>query len=130
MKKLMIQLIKFGIVGIIATVIDFCVLIFMTDVLKVDVLLSTPVAFIVSLIANYVLIMMFVFKGGKNSKTKEFILFVVLSIGGLILTEALMWLGTDKMGINYKAVKIFVCVIVPVYNFITRKIFLEKKDEE
>ena len=28
MKKLMIQLVKFGIVGIIATVIDFCVLIF------------------------------------------------------------------------------------------------------
>ena len=102
----------------------------MTDVLKVDVLLSTPVAFIVSLIANYVLSMMFVFKGGKNSKTKEFILFVVLSIGGLILTEALMWLGTDKMGFNYKPVKIFACVIVPVYNFITRKIFLEKKDEE
>ena len=127
MKKLIIQLIKFGIVGVIATVIDLCVLIFLKEIINLDVLEASAVAFCVSVIANYILSMMFVFEGNENSKLKEFIVFVALSIGGLLLNQFIMWLGTEIMTAYYLWAKVFALVFVPIYNFVTRKIFLEKK---
>ena len=127
MKKLIMQLIKFGIVGVIATIIDFGVLIFLTEAASLNVLISSAVAFSVSVIANYILSMLFVFTGSKCSKIKEFIIFVLLSVGGLLLNQLIMWAGTEIFAFYYVFVKVFALVFVPVYNFITRKIFLEKK---
>ena len=127
MKKLIIQLIKFGIVGVIATLIDLAVLMVLKEFMKVDVLTASAVAFSVSVIANYILSMLFVFKGRGNSKVKEFLVFVVLSICGLLLNQFIMWIGTEIMTAYYLWVKAFALVFVPIYNFITRKIFLEKK---
>ena len=127
MKKLIIQLIKFGIVGVIATLIDLAVLMVLKEILYIDVLVASAAAFLVSVIANYILSILFVFKSGKNSKVKEFVIFVVLSIGGLLLNQFIMWIGTEIMTIYYLWVKVFALVFVPIYNFITRKIFLEKK---
>ena len=62
MKKLIIQLIKFGIVGVIATLIDLAVLMLLKEFMHVDVLVASAVAFSVSVIANYILSMLFVFK--------------------------------------------------------------------
>ena len=127
MKKLIIQLIKFGIVGVIATLIDLAVLMLLKEFMHVDVLVASAVAFSVSVIANYILSMLFVFESRGNSKVKEFMVFVVLSIGGLLLNQFIMWIGTEIMTAYYLWVKAFALVFVPIYNFITRKIFLEKK---
>lgn len=127
MKKLIIQLIKFGIVGVIATLIDLAVLMVLKEFMKVDVLAASAVAFSVSVIANYILSMLFVFKSRGNSKVKEFLVFVILSIGGLLLNQFIMWIGTEIMTAYYLWVKAFALVFVPIYNFVTRKIFLEKK---
>ena len=127
MKKLIIQLIKFGIVGVIATLIDLAVLMLLKEFMHVDVLAASAVAFSVSVIANYILSMLFVFESSGNSKVKEFLVFVVLSIGGLLLNQFIMWIGTEIMTAYYLWVKAFALVFVPIYNFITRKIFLEKK---
>ncbi len=127
MKKLIIQLIKFGIVGVIATLIDLAVLMVLKEFMHVDVLAASAVAFSVSVIANYILSMLFVFKSRGNSKVKEFLVFVILSIGGLLLNQFIMWLGTEIMTAYYLWVKAFALVFVPIYNFVTRKIFLEKK---
>ena len=127
MKNLIIQLIKFGIVGVIATVIDLGVLMFLKEILQFDVLVASAIAFSVSVTANYILSMLFVFKTNGGSKKKEFLIFVVLSIGGLLLNQFIMWVGTEFMDIYYLWVKAFSMFFVPAYNFITRKIFLEKK---
>ena len=127
MKKLIVQLIKFGIVGAIATLIDLAVLMVLKEFMKVDVLIASAAAFSVSVIANYILSMLFVFESGGNSKVKEFLVFVVLSIGGLLLNQFIMWIGTEIMSAYYLLVKVFALLFVPMYNFITRKIFLEKK---
>ena len=127
MKKLIMQLIKFGIVGVIATLIDLAVLMLLKEFMHIDILVASAVAFSVSVIANYILSMLFVFESSGNSKFKEFLVFVVLSIGGLLLNQFIMWIGTEIMTAYYLWVKAFALVFVPIYNFITRKIFLEKK---
>ena len=127
MKKLIVQLIKFGIVGVIAAIIDVGVLVLLKELLSMDVLLASALSFSASVVVNYILSMLFVFKSDNDNKIKEFVVFVALSVGGLLLNQFIMWIGTEFLTIYYLWVKIFAFVFVPVYNFVTRKIFLEKK---
>lgn len=129
MKKLIAQFMKFGIVGVIAFVIDYCVMIFLTEVFGVPYLISTTISFVVSVIFNYFASMRFVFKRKDDmSRRREFIIFIVLSVCGLGINDLLMWLMVDSLYIDYRLSKIVVTVVVAVWNFVTRKIFLEAHD--
>ncbi len=123
----MLQLIKFGVVGVIAGLVDVGVLVTLKELLHMDVLVASAVSFSASVIVNYLLSMSFVFKSKNKSKVWEFIIFVILSVGGLLLNQLVMWAGVEFTAINYLAIKIFAMVVVPAYNFITRKIFLEQR---
>lgn len=123
----MLQLLRFAIVGVIAAFVDVGVLIVLKEMLHIDVLLSSAISFCVSVTVNYLLSMSFVFKSKKQSKIKEFIMFVLLSVGGLCLNQVILWIGVTFTNIYYLIVKLITMIIVPIYNFITRKIFLEAK---
>ena len=126
LKKLIAQFMKFGIVGVIAFFIDYGVMIFLTEVFGVPYLISTTISFVVSVIFNYFASMRFVFKRKDDmSRRREFIIFVVLSVCGLAINDVLMWLMVDSLFIDYRISKIVVTVVVAVWNFVTRKIFLE-----
>lgn len=127
---MIMQLIKFGVVGVIAALIDVGVLVVLKEFFNVDVLLSSAVSFCVSVTVNYILSMTFVFKSKKQNKFKEFVLFVLLSIGGLCLNQIILWTGVKFTSIHYLAVKFLAMIIVPIYNFVTRKIFLESKEKQ
>lgn len=129
-KKLILQFIKFGIVGLVATLIDFGVLTLLKEIAYIDVLVASAISFSVSVIANYILSMLFVFKSAQNNKIKEFIIFVALSFGGLLLNQFIMWIGTEFVSAYYLWVKGFATLFVPIYNFITRKLFLEKRRDD
>ena len=125
---MILQLIKFAIVGVIAAFVDVGVLVVLKELLNIDVLIASANSFCVSVTVNYVLSMSFVFKSKKQSKVKEFIIFVCLSVGGLGLNQLILWVGVNFTSIYYLIIKFMAMVIVPVYNFITRKIFLESKE--
>ncbi len=126
--KLMIQLMRFAVVGGSAFLIDYGVMIFLTELFGVDYLISCGISFTVSVIYNYILSVKWVFDvGDGRDKRQEFVLFLFMSIIGLGLNQLLMWLLVEKMEIYYMMAKIMVTVVVMVYNFITRKLFLEKK---
>ena len=129
MKKLISQFMKFGIVGVIAFVIDYGFMVLRTEVFGVPYLTSTTVSFIISVIFNYFASMRFVFKRKDDmSRRREFIIFVVLSVIGLVINDVFMWLMVDFLFIDYRISKIVVTFIVAVWNFVTRKIFLEAKE--
>ncbi len=125
-KKLFLQIFKFLFVGGLAFIIDYVTLIICKEVFNLSVLVSAGIAFVVSVIFNYILSIKWVFDVDKNkNKQKNFLIFIIFSIIGLILTELIMWVGTDVFKINYLVIKIIATAIVMVFNFITRKIFLE-----
>lgn len=125
-EKLLIQIFKFGIVGGIAFVIDYVSLIVCKEVFHLNTLLAAAIAFTISVIYNYIASVKWVFDVNKEKDEKtNFIIFIVLSIVGLIITEIIMWFGTDVMKISYLIIKIVATAIVMVFNFITRKMFLE-----
>ena len=126
-KKLLVQMIKFGGVGALCFVIDFAILHVLTDYVHLHYLWSAAIAFSVSVVVNYILSIRFVFQVNPNNhKIRVFLVFLISSIVGLGLTELLMWLGVDVLSINYMLTKIGATAVVMVYNFITRKMFLER----
>ena len=129
MKKLIAQFMKFGVVGVIAFVIDFGVLVFLTEVFAVPYLISATIAFCVSVIFNYLASMRFVFKRKDDmSRRRELAIFVVLSLLGLVLNDVIMWVCVDVIYVDYRVAKIIATVLVAIWNFVTRKIFLEDKE--
>lgn len=127
MKKLIAQFMKFGIVGVIAFLIDYGLMVALTEFFGVPYLISNTISFAVSVVFNYVASMRYVFERRDDmSRRREFIIFVVLSIIGLILNDLFMWLFVSVGFIDYRIAKIIVTVLVAIWNFVTRKIFLEK----
>lgn len=130
MKKLIEQIMKFGVVGFLCFFIDYFVLFAATEILKINYLVSSGISFSVSVIINYILSTKFVFQTKQDTnKMKEFILFVILSLVGLGINQIIMWFTVEKVSIYYMLGKIVATAIVMVYNFITRKIFLEDKED-
>lgn len=129
MKKLIAQLMKFGLVGAIATVIDFAVLIALTELLGLNPVLSATISFVVSVLFNYAASMKYVFARREElSRKKELAIFVLLSVIGLGINDLLMWLGTALLSANYILVKVVATAIVMIWNFVSRKVFLEAEE--
>lgn len=125
-EHLLVQIFKFGIVGVIATIIDFVFLYIFKDICGLGLLISNTLAFVISVIYNYIASMMFVFDVDKSkSKIKNFVIFVICSFIGLLLNDLIVYLITDKLGIYYMISKVVATVFVMVFNFVTRKRFLE-----
>lgn len=128
MDKLVRQAGKFGVVGIVCFGIDYGLMVVLTEYMKYNYLASSGISFSVSVVVNYLLSMHFVFIRNKNrSRKMELLIFILLSITGLLLTEILMWLSVDWLGIYYMVSKVAITGIVMVYNFATKKLFLEER---
>ena len=126
MKKLFAQFMKFGVVGAIAFVIDYGLLAFLTEVFGIDYLVSATISFTASVVFNYVASMRYVFTHKEDmSRRREFVIFVVLSVIGLAINNVCMWAGVELLGVHYLLTKIAATAIVMVWNFVTRKIFLD-----
>ncbi len=129
MKKLINQIAKFGVVGIIATLIDYILLFILTDVFKIYYMTSSIISFSVSLIFNYIASIKWVFNVEHKQTYKDGLLFLIFSLIGLWINQEVMYLTVEKLGIYYMISKIFATGIVMVWNFITRKIFIENYEK-
>lgn len=125
-EKLINQILKFGVVGGGAFLIDYILLYILTEYLNIYYLTSSIISFIISLIFNYILSIKWVFDVTKKQTIKEVLIFVVLSVLGLGINQVVMYVGADLLNIHYMFTKLVATAIVMVWNFVTRKIFIEK----
>lgn len=143
MKKLIEQILKFVTVGGISFLVDFLVYTILCNVLQIHYIIAGVSGFTVSVVVNYILSMRYVFIPKEDRrKDKEFIIFVILSLIGMFINSVLLFICIDVIYMNFVylkqslsiewmniVAKVFATGIVMVYNFITRKMFLEKKEK-
>lgn len=123
-EKLFIQIFKFVIVGGIATAIDFLLLFVFKDVFHIQVIISNTLSFCISLVYNYIASVSWVFDvNRKKDPKRNFIIFLIFSIIGLIINDLIMYLLINTL--NTFVSKIIATAIVMIFNFVTRKKFLE-----
>lgn len=145
--KLIAQILKFGVVGGLSFLIDFVITLGISALcryLGMDVADAATVGglfgFCISLVFNYFMSMKFVFERRDDlDRKKEFAIFAVLSLIGLGLNELILYFGVKLCDMTVAdivktypsvvtaVVKMFATGVVMVYNFISRKMTLEKK---
>ena len=101
-RKLIEQLMKFGIVGVIAFVIDWGILNLLVGIFHMHNVLAATISFIISLIFNYLASMKFVFKHRDDmARWMEILIFVAGAVVGLFMNDAIIWIST--YGMNHDA---------------------------
>lgn len=112
MKKLFHQMIKFGLVGVICFVIDYITGLIVLNVLMAlftdawfekASMIGSAAGFIVSVIVNYILSFKFVFERKQElNRRTEFIVFVILSVIGLMINSFMIWIAVGPIYRNSK----------------------------
>ena len=126
MKELIKQIIKFGIVGVIATIIDWGIYYICYHYFGIDYKLANVLGFSVSVVFNYLISVRYVFNVDKEKDPKRnFILFIIFSVIGMLLNELILIICVSKLHLHEMLGKVIATGLVMVYNFITRKKFLE-----
>lgn len=121
--KTHIQFFRYIFVGGFATVVNAASLYILTSKLGVYYLVSAAIAFILGILTNYLLSILWVFKS-TGKLTKEVILFVVIGIGGLALNELIMWGLVSGLRVYYMLAWLVATAVVLIWNFGMRKKFV------
>jgi len=125
------QFIRYFFVGGFAFGIDFLMLFVLTEFFGFYYLLSAGISFALGLTANYFLSVAWVFSyRAQKNRTKEFSLFAVIGIVGLVLNQTLIWFFTEITMIHYLLSKIITTMIVYFWNFFARKYLLFNQKRE
>ncbi len=126
-EELMIQIFKFIVVGGIATVIDWIIYFVLYHFIKIEPIIANIISFAVSVVYNYWASCKYVFKVNKEkSRARQFVEFIVFAVIGLLINEVIIWGLHNELEWNAMLVKVIATAIVMVFNFVTRKKFLEK----
>ena len=133
------EVIRFALTGGICFLVELAVLILLKGKFGVDTLIATPIAFLISVIVNYILCVRWVFTGAKEQKNAAKLGFLITSVMGLLLNEGLMWLframfGEDSVVLTvfgfvvtmYMVNKCLATVIVMVWNYFTKRYILRR----
>lgn len=129
MKNFFQQFARHSAVGGTSFLIDYGLLIVLTEVAGMYYLCSATISFVVSIIFNYVYSMRYVFTRREDiSKVAEFTIFIGLSFIGLVLNTALLWVLVDHTTMHYTVAKLLAAIIVTFYNFNSRKHFLDNRN--
>jgi len=123
----LIQLLRYTFVGGIAFVVDFGLLVSLTEFIGIHYLISAAIAFMAGLVTNYIMSISWVFNQRSiKNKSAEFAIFGLIGLVGLAMTELIIWSATEKLLFHYIVSKIFATIIVYFFNFSVRKYVLFK----
>ena len=126
---------RYLVVGGFAFIVDFLVLSLAYELVlkQVDggIYIATGVGFAAGLAVNYLLSIHFVFSDAKGTELgrsfKDLIVFALVGIIGLGISELGMWLGFGILHGDYRLIKILVTGIVLLWNYGTRKLLIFNK---
>ncbi len=137
-RKLIEQILKFGVVGIIAFLIDWGILNLLVGVFHMHNVIAATISFLISLVFNYFASMKYVFRHRPDmARWMEMAIFLFSAVVGLFINMVIIWLSTYGMNkdayISQHAMyllrtnigKLISTVVVAIWNFIIRKWLLD-----
>ena len=126
--ELVKQIIKYQSTAIICGIIDYALLIGLTEFLGVHYLAASVIGLTVAMTVQYILNVMFVFEAGEGRDPLKIPGYIALGFMGVGFNTLIVYVAVDKIGLNYVLGKMCSSAIVGIYNFVSRKLFLENID--
>ena len=131
-KSLIMEMLRFALVGGTAFLLDFSVMyVFQEYVFRGEhVFIAVFLGYTVGLIYNFLLSSGYVFKNGfqkiKGKEISSFVIFTIIGLVGLLLTDILMFIFINILAIKYTVAKKISAGIVMFWNYLARKIIIYK----
>ncbi|MGP1443506.1 MAG: GtrA family protein [Dialister pneumosintes] len=120
------EVIRFLIVGGGCFLLEYILLYVLTEYMHIGYLVSSTIAFTVSLLVNYILCLLVVFNV-KHQSSLEIGLFIITSLIGLIINQGVMWFLVEIIAWWYMFAKVIASGIVMIWNYITKRYILIRK---
>lgn len=126
-KNLLIQFIKFGLVGAINTILSYAITNIGFYIIGLHEQISNIIAFVITVFISFILNSKYVFKQDERNFWKSLIkVYASYSITGLFLTAILLYVEEQLLGIpHYIATLINLVITIPL-NFILNKLWAFK----
>ena len=137
------EVIRFALTGGVCFLVELGVLILLKGRFGIDTLIATPIAFLISVVLNYLLCVVWVFRGEKNKGAGAKAGFLITSLIGLGLNELLMLLfrmtlGEDAVILTlgsrtfnmYVLNKCLATLIVMIWNYFSKRAVLYRKGKQ
>jgi len=122
---LAVQFLRYLVVGGIAFLADFLTLALLTSGCGWHYLHAAAVAFGIGMAITYALSVTWVFKVRVvKSQHVEFLLFALVGLAGLGITQLMLWTLTDGLNLYYLHAKLITAAVVLAWNFVARKLLL------
>ena len=123
-----LQFFRYLFVGGIATVVDWGVLLALTELVGIHEMISAAFGFVAGLATNYLLSKLLVFRANEaNARgVLEFLGYALIGLMGLGITELLLWIGAG-FSLHYMVLKAIATVVVLAWNYLARRFWLYKK---
>ena len=109
------EVIRFLIVGGGCFLLEYILLYVLTEYMHIGYLVSSAIAFTVSLLVNYILCLLVVFNV-KHQSSLEIGLFIITSLIGLIINQGVMWFLVEIIAWWYMFAKVIASGIVMIWN--------------
>jgi len=119
------QFIKYGLVGIVGTLIHTGTLVILVERWNMSPYLASIMGFTLSLIISYFINLKWTFKNNNNLST--FIKYITVSLSGLFLNMAIMYIFVHLLNVWYVIAQIVTVIIVPISNYSFNKYWAFKK---
>lgn len=136
------EILKFAFTGGVCFVIEYAALILLKELLHIPVVAATPIAFLISVVFNYLLCVKWVFDGAQEGSKKAQLGFLITSMMGLLLNWVIMWTLTSLFGEDallfalfgieikvYMLNKVIATGLVMVWNYFTKRYVLRKDNK-
>lgn len=127
-KSLIISFLRYQVAAIIATMVDFFVLIILTELFDVWYVTSTAVGAFCGALTNFIICRYWAFVNSSNNLANQAVKYTIVSAGSLILNTLFVYLLTDFAGVTYSISKIITAIIIAIfYNFTLQKYYVFKQ---
>ena len=133
------EMLRFAISGGVCFLIELAALMLLRDRCGLDTLIATPIAFLISVVVNYLLCVRWVFHGAAEQKNTAKMGFLITSVAGLLLNEGLMYLFRLILGEDAVVLTVFsyavkmvminkalATLIVMIWNYFTKRLILRR----
>lgn len=114
------SLILYGIIGCFTATLDFVAFTIFSKYVGLYYLLANCLSVLVGITTSFFLNRAYNFKV-KNKAVRRFLSFLTVGLCGLMLSNAILWIGIDKMNGNGSLVKLLSIVLVVFFQFLLNK---------